>query len=103
MTPIIPEVADLVILFKSDATEDQINNFWDETLSTRQGTGSWPRPGTSGIARIGYVQGHVVVAVSFSPSATEAQREDIKSRVKSSPIVYKVMENVPQSKIDKIE
>jgi hypothetical protein len=103
MTPIIPEVADLVILFKSDANNDQIENFRDETLSTRQGTGTWPRPGISGIARIGFVHGHVVVAVSFLPSATEAQREDIKLRVKSSPIVYKVMENVSQSKIDKIE
>lgn len=103
MVPIVPEVADLVIYFKPEATHDQIENFWEETLSTRQEKGHWYRPGISGILRRFPVQGHEVIVVSFSQSATEAQREDIRLRVRSSPIVYKMKENVPTDQTEKIE
>jgi hypothetical protein len=103
MVSLDPEVADLIILFNVDANHDRIQNFWDETLSTRQEKGTWPRPGIRDIGRISSIHGHEAVMVNFFPNATESQREDIKSRVKSSPIVYKVFENVPKGSIEKLE
>ncbi len=102
MQPLVPEVAELAIFFKTDATHDEVESFWEETLSTRQGTGHWPRPGISGILRHLPVQGHEVVVVSFFPNATDAEREDIKSRVASSSIVYKCLENIPYAEIENV-
>jgi hypothetical protein len=103
MIPLDPDVADLIILFKPEASHDEIENFWQETLSMRQEKGSWPRLGIRDIGRIPSIHGHEAVMVNFFPSATESEREDIKSRVKSSPIVYKVFENVPKDKREKLE
>lgn len=103
MVSLDPDVADLIILFKQGAGHDEIENFWQETLSTRQGTGSWPRPGIRDIGRIPSIHGHEAVEVNFFPSTTESEREDIKSRVKSSPVVYKMFEDVPKDKREKLE
>jgi hypothetical protein len=99
MVQIGPDVKhELVIFFKPDTTHDQIENFWAEVLSYPTQSGHWTRPGIGGILRLFPVQGYEAVAVTFFPSATQAEREDIKSRVHASPIVYKVMEDVvPQN------
>ena len=94
MTPIIPEVADLVVIFRPDANHEQIQNFWNEILSTGQ---------VGGIARIPSIEGHAAIAISFFPSASEAQREEVKAKVKSSPIVYRVMENAHWLRIENNE
>ncbi len=104
MVSIGPDVqANLVIYFNSDATHDEIQNFWEETLSTRQAHGSCPRPGVSGLLALFPLQGHEGVSVSFFLEATASQREDVKSRVNASPIVYKVLENVSPADIKKID
>jgi hypothetical protein len=61
------------------------------------------RPGIRAILRLLPVQDHEGIAVSFFPNATPAQREDIKVRVKSSPLVYKVLEDVVPQDIKSIE
>jgi hypothetical protein len=93
MTPIIPEVSNLVV-FKKDATHEQIENFWAIPLS---------RPGVSGVGRNPAIQGYENISFSFFSNATEAQREDVIQAVKSSPIVYKLMENVSTSQVDKVD
>ena len=104
MVPIGPDVkANLVIFFNVDATHDQIENFWQETLSTKSQKGHWPRPGIRDIMRLFAVQGHEAIAVTFFPNATQAERDDIRARVKSSPLVYKVMEDVVPQDIKSIE
>jgi hypothetical protein len=104
MVPIGPDVKyGLVIFFRVDATHDQIESFWAEVLSYPTQGGHWTRPGVGGILRLAAVHGHEAVAVSFFPNATEAEREDIKSRVHSSPLVYKVMENVVPQNIKKVD
>ncbi len=104
MIPIGPDVqANLVIYFKVDATHDQIQSFWEETISTRQERGTWPLPGVKDILRLIPTQGHEAIAVSFTPSATEEQRENVKSKVKSSSIVYKVLEDVASEDVEDID
>jgi hypothetical protein len=104
MVPIGPDVkADLVIFFTLDATHDQIETFWQETLSIKSNKGHMSRPGIRAILRLLPVQDHEGIAVSFFPNATPAQREDIKVRVKSSPLVYKVLEDVVPQDIKSIE
>jgi hypothetical protein len=104
MVPIGPDVkADLVIFFDLDATHDQIETFWQETLSIKSNKGHMSRPGIREILRLLPVQDHEGIAVSFFPNATPAQREDIKVRVKSSPLVYKVLEDVVPQDIKSIE
>lgn len=104
MVPIGPDVkTNLVIFFNVDATHDQIENFWQETLSTKSKQGHWPRDGISQILRLLPVQEHEGIAVTFFPNATPAQREEIKARVKSSPLVYKVFEDVIPQDIKSLE
>ena len=92
MTSIIPEATDLIVIFRTDASHEQIQNFWNETLSTWRAQESGASSGVRGIARIPSIQGHGAIAVSFFPNASEAQREEVKARAKSSPIVYMVMD-----------
>ena len=104
MVPIGPDVrADLVIFFKVAASHDEIESFWEQTLSTRSEKGHWPRPGIRDIMRLFAVQDHEAIAVTFFPDATQAQRDDIRARVKSSPLVFKVMEDVVPQDIKSIE
>lgn len=104
MVPIGPDVkADLVVFFKVDATHDQIETFWGETLSIKSNKGHTPRPGIRELLRLLPVQDHEGIAVTFFPNATSAQRDDIKARVKSSPLVYKVLEDVAPQDIKSIE
>jgi len=103
MLPVVPDVADLVIYFNSEATQDQIREFWEMTLSTTQEKGHWPRPGIGSILRHARVAGHEAVIVSFSPGATQAQRDDVLARVKSSRIVHKMSEHVPLDKIENLQ
>lgn len=101
-----PEVrADLLIYFKADVSDEQISRFWNETLSIPLKGGTWPRDGIRSISIVGVgpVQGHTGIAVMFHADATQAQREEIKSRIKSSPIVYKVFENIAPGDVKKID
>ncbi len=104
MLSIGPDVRyDLLIFFNTNATHDQIETFSNEVLSYSTRDGHWPRPGVGGILRVAAVQGHEAVAVSFFSSATDAERTDIKSRVRSSPIVYRVMENVVPMTVKRVD
>lgn len=104
MVPIGPEVrADLVIYFRDGVSDEQVSKFWNEVLSNPHpsGRGTWPKDGISEILAVPAVQGHEGVAVRFSRTATEAQRERVKADVNSSPVVYRVLENVaPKDIID---
>jgi len=104
MVPIGPDVkADLVIFFKLEATDDQIETFWQETLSVKSNKGYWSRPGVLEILRLLPVQNHEGLAVTFFPNSTPAERDDIKARVKSSPLVYRVLEDVVPLDIKSLE
>lgn len=107
MRPIGPEVkADLVLFFNSGVTDEQINTFWKEVLSrpNPQGKGYDHRAGVGPISRVfPAVQGHEGISLSFFPSATQAQRDELEREVKSSPVVYRVLKNTAPIKIKKLD
>jgi hypothetical protein len=105
MISIGPEVqASLVIYFKHGVTQDQINYFWENVLSrpNAEGLGYWHREGIGMLSSVAEVEGHGGVAVNFLANATEAQRDEIKREVNSSPIVFKVLENIAPLDVKKL-
>jgi hypothetical protein len=95
MVPMTPPVTNIV-LFKKDVNNDQINQFWNETLSTSRPDvpGHDSLPGIHGIGRLGDHNGHAVVEFSFFESATEEQRQYVYERVAASPFVAELRKNV---------
>ena len=96
MVPLVPEVSNIV-LFKQGVTNDEINGFWDDTISTKRedGRGNDLLPGIGGVGRLSARDGHEVVEFNFFQSATNEQREYVFSRVRSSLVVFTLLENVP--------
>jgi hypothetical protein len=104
MVPVGPDLkADLVIYFKTGTTSEEIYKFSTETISTPEERGDRSLPGIWQVLYLLPVDGHEGYAVDFFPEATYEQREYVKARVKASPIVYKVMENVVPKEIKKID
>ena len=105
--PVGPDAqASLVIFFKSGVTEEQINAFSQEVLSMKdpQGRGYKLREGIGLQLRIfPPVQGHEGIAVTFFPDATQAQREELNAAIMSSPVVYKVLDNVAPTNVKKLD
>jgi hypothetical protein len=96
MEPIGPGVrADLLIYFKTEATEAETNLFYKDVLSrpSPDGRGYSNPPGVRTVLRLSEVQDHEGVAVTFFPAATKDERENLKQSVHSSSLVYKVLEN----------
>ena len=106
MRPIGPEVkASLVIYFKLGVTNQQIEDFWHEVLSRAdpQGRGYYHRAGVGDISRVKSIQGHEGLAMSFFPDATKEEREEVTRDIRSSPIVYKILENVAPADVKKLD
>jgi hypothetical protein len=103
MYPIGPEVkADLFVIFKTTATAEQVYKFSNETISD---------PKTVGLGRyLGSMKFFMSTSTAarrtrfpFLPNASDDQRKYVRSRIDSSPIVYKVMENVVPSDVKKVD
>ncbi len=106
MIPVGPEVkASLVIYFKVGVADEQIDDFWHNVLSRPhpQGRGYYHRTGVSETMRLLPVQGHEGIAITFSEDATQGQRYEVKQDINSSPIVYKVLENVAPNDVKKLD
>ena len=106
MRPIGPEVRqNLVIFFKPGVGDKQVEGFFDEFLSKPDpnGKGFYLRKGIREFTRIHPVDGHEGIAISFFPNATNEERETIKRDIRSSPLVYRVLENVAPADVKKID
>ena len=106
MAPIGPDVkASLVIYFQSGVTRDQISAFSDAVLSRPDpaGRGYDLATGVQSRLRVGPVQGHEGIAITFFADATSEQRERLMAEVKASPLVYKVLEGVAPDDVKKID
>lgn len=92
-----PEVkASLVIVFKPDVTDEQVEDFRRSVLQVTT-SNETERKYLSGIRqylRVLPIQKHNAIALTFHDDIAQAQREEIMKRVKSSPLVYKVFENI---------
>ena len=67
------------------------------------GRGTWPKEGIVEMIAVSPVQGHEGVAVRFSRTAAEAQRERVKADVNSSLFVYRVLENVAPNDVKNLD
>jgi len=106
MVPLLPNgVANLVIIYKKDVTNEQINYFLDNVLAhpRADGRGYELLPAIGFEGRLGKIQGYDATAISYHSYSTPGQREEVKRAASSSSIVYKILEDVAPSKIKRIE
>lgn len=95
--PMIPisDGINSVVVFEKGTTNDQINDFWEKTMSLERtdGRGYDHLPGIRTMMQIQPRNGRDAMAFGFFPNATEEQRQFVFSRVRSSTIVYQLLEN----------
>jgi hypothetical protein len=94
--PIGPTVkADLLVYFKRDLSQGQINDFINNVISIpdREGGGYDLPAGVRTRLRLRPVEGHEGIAITFFPNATKEQREELLRSIKTSPLVFRVLEN----------
>jgi hypothetical protein len=97
MSPIVPAVANKVV-FKKDATHDEVQDFWRTVLSEPHNvSGSWPRPGVRGISSNLPENGHEVITFVFFETATDEQKAELRNRIMAYPSVMQYHEGVDTS------
>ena len=90
-----PPIANKV-LFKKDATHEEIERFWTHVIGfPTEGGGSRSLPGIESVARTGQENGHETVTFSFRAEATEEQKADVRESIHSYSPVFQYLENVP--------
>jgi hypothetical protein len=95
--PDIP--ASLVVLFRSDASDYQIESFAETVVSVRNPAGGTQLlPGLGMLLKVD-MSGHEGYALQFTPSATQQQRAAVRRRVRSDPITWQLFENIAPQKI----
>jgi len=106
MVPLLPNgVANLVIIYKKDVTDEQIEYFLNNVLAHPRADGR----GYESLSAIGLrarerdMLGYNATVIAYHSYATSGQREEVKRAALSSPIVYKIFEDVVPSQIKKIE
>lgn len=87
--------ADNVVLFKTGTTNEQIENFWDNTLSFERadGQGREHLSGVRTMTRIQPQNGREGIAFGFFPNATKEQKQIVFTKIKSSSVVDQLIEN----------
>lgn len=94
---------DLVVYLNADVTNDEINSFWENIIADTDEKGSHLLPGIGFAGRTRSVQDHPAIAIRFFPDITESERDLIMSRINSSPLVFKVLENVAPSEVESLD
>jgi len=100
--PIGPAVkADILIYFNRGISPAESNHFTESILSRPhpEGRGQYNAPGVRTLLVIRAVEGHEGIAVTFFPSATNEQRQELMGAIKASPLVYKVLTNAEPASI----
>lgn len=84
-----------IVVFKKGTTNNQINDFWEKTMSLEcsDGKGYEHLPGLGTMMKIQARNEREAMAFGFFSNATEEQKQFIFAKVKSSPIVYQFLEN----------
>lgn len=84
-----------IVVFKEGTTNEQINDFWQTVMSSNRddGRGYSHLPGVQTMTRIQAQNGREAITFSFFPDATEEQKQLVFTNVKSSPLVYQLLEN----------
>jgi hypothetical protein len=95
-----PDVpSSLVLLFKSGASNNDINSFLETVIGVPDPRGGHALlPGLQSIqaVRVGSHEGY---ALDFFSSATQQQKNDARARASGSQFVWRVFDNIAPSKI----
>jgi len=94
MVRTIPEGLNKVV-FKKGITTEQIDEFSTKTLAVERRDGQEYRSAVGVIMALQIDDGHEVLGFGFMDTATVEQCEQVYSRVRSSPIVFKLIEKAP--------
>lgn len=96
--PIIPPIANKII-FKKSVTDDEVQEFWRNTLSIEHpGGGSMSLPGVQAISTALPEDGHEILLFSFFENATEDQKALVRDRILASQKVLQLKENTEISR-----
>lgn len=96
-----PPKYSMVIFFKTGTTEKQVDKFVEERIFLpKDAKGFSFRKGIYALSRISPFQNHLAVAINISD---EADRKAILELIQSSPVIYKVLENVSLNEIKSID
>ena len=97
-----PQVrASLVIVLKSGLTDEDVETFRRDVLqitSSNEGERKY-LAGVSQYLRVPAIRGHEVIALTFQENISKAEREEVMRRVNSSPVVFKVYEDIAPADI----
>ena len=90
------KTADLIVYFKTDATQQQIDDFWNNVLSypDPKGGGRLLRPGVGRLSRVQPVEGHEGIAVIFYWDTANSERAELRRLIDASPMVFTVLKDV---------
>lgn len=96
-----PEVpANLVVLFSEETTPGEINLFLEQVVGVpHPGGGHALLPGMQSALKV-HVGSHVGYAFQLRESVTAEQEARIRARIGSSPVVWRVYEDVAPATID---
>ena len=95
----------ILVYFTVDATNAQINAFLDNVIGI---PGKHPGehdllPGMGGINALPCVQDHCGYSIDFFSTATQDERNNVKTRILASPIVFKMLENAVPSQVTNLD
>lgn len=97
-----PQVrASLVIVLKSGLTDDDVETFRRDALqitSSNEGERKY-LAGVSQYLRVPAIGRHEAIALTFQEDISKAEREEVIRRVNSSPLVFKVYEDIAPADI----
>jgi ketosteroid isomerase-like protein len=93
--------AGLVVVFKIATTDRQINEFWRSVLqmADQSERNHRFRDGIRSASRVPPIEGQEALAISYDDAVTQAQKEDLKTRIEGASPVYKLFEDIAPNKI----
>ena len=89
------ERLDVVVYFEAGVTSQEVSDFWSESLTEPQESGVIGRGHLEGIRSIGASYGTpMYIFIELDAGVSEAERQEILERLRSSPLVARVETDV---------
>lgn len=95
--------SDLIVYFNESATQDEINKFVFTVVGIprpEQGPSAFDMlPEISSLTLVSELDGHQAYAIDLWQNVSETARREVVERIRQSPIVYVVLENVAPAEV----
>mgnify|MGYP000312408591 CR=1 FL=1 len=100
-----PQVrTNLLIFFNEETSNDSTEEFWYQMFMLPDPRGGFQmQDGICRIGRAASIQEHQAISVDFCRNITPAQKDEIMARVRASPIVFKIFEDVIPAEVKEIK